>query len=708
MTAVRARFTWHPADAGVPDVTVLADPVGDDELETSEPRPEGPVAPAAVLAAVAEGVFVLDDGGRVTYANPAGGLLLGYLPDELVGHALHPLVHPHHAVASPAGCPLGHGGPPAEPWAIDADTFVRRDGTTIAASYVVQTAVDGRAVVTVRDTTSRAFAEQAVHEARQQFRTAFANAPIAMAIVTVDGFVTRVNPAFTRTFGYRESEIVGRELTVLAPLSSRDEIRAELRAVVHGPPHVDALPAERDVALVHVSGEPRLVRSHLSVVRDALGEPRHVVAQLVDVSDERGPADGSSPDRPLHDPLTGLPGRELILDRLEQALRGVARSGGSVAVLFCDLDRFKEVNDTLGHAAGDRVLALVGERLRGVLREEDTAGRIGGDELIVVCTGLTAEVDAPRIADRIGAALREPVDIDGLEVEVTCSIGIALARPGDAPGDLLRAADAAMYRAKERGGDRWDAYDDRLRALSLRRQTVAHELSAALERDELDVHVQPIVRLADGVVVAEEGLLRWRHPRRGLLAPADFLDVAEDAGLIGAIGERVLLRVAERSAARAGPLVHANVSLRQLGRTALRTTVQRVLDAVALDPSRLVLEVPSDGLAGARPGTLEELDAVRALGVRLVVDDLGAGFVSPRLLRRFGVGMVKLDQSVVIDLGRDPDAESIAAAVVGLARGVGAVVAAEGVETADQAAMLRRLGVGYGQGLLLGGPMPMA
>ena len=402
----------------------------------------------------------------------------------------------------------------------------------------------------------------------------------------------------------------------------------------------------------------------------------------------------------LHDSLTGLPNRALFLDRLTHALR---RRGdaGRVGVLFCDLDRFKTVNDSLGHAAGDELLVEVAQRLGGCLRGADTAARLGGDEFAILIEDIRNPREATAVADRVIEALRAPFELHGREVLVTASLGVVC---GSGAGEeLLRNADVAMYRAKAAGKGRWALFEPSMRAEVLERIELEADLQKAVERDELEVHYQPLVRLEDGSLEAFEALVRWRHPTRGLVMPLHFIPMAEETGLIVEIGAHVL-EVACRQAAEWGVSVSVNLSGRQLERPELVDTVAGVLARTGLPAERLWLEITETVLMHDTEATIERLEALRALGLLLAVDDFGTGYSSLRYLRRFPIDLLKMAKPFVDGLASREGA-ALARTIIELGASLGLRTVAEGIEGAPELAQLQRLGCELGQGYLFARPL---
>jgi diguanylate cyclase (GGDEF)-like protein len=438
-----------------------------------------------------------------------------------------------------------------------------------------------------------------------------------------------------------------------------------------------------------------------------------LLVRSVSYAIERKRAEAQLAHQALHDQLTGLPNRALFLDRLGQALARLGRRDTACAVLFCDLDRFKVINDSLGHAAGDRLLVDVATRLFGVLRTGDSAARFGGDEFVVLCEEIDGEQQAIRIAERLSAALSAPFLLDGEEVFVRTSIGIALAVDQTARADaLIRDADAAMYRAKERGGGVYEVFDDAMRERAVERQHVEHALHRAIDRHELEVHYQPQVRMATGALYGVEALVRWRHPERGLLGPAEFIATAEETGIIHQLGLHVLEVACAQSAtwqARRPEVpvrMSVNLSARQLQHPELVATVADVLERTRADPGLLCLEVTETTVMEDLGAMGKVLDGLKELGITLAVDDFGTGYSSLRALQRLPFDIVKIDRSFVTGMHRSEQESAIVAAVISLSHALGKRTVAEGVEVVEQVERLRGLGCDVGQGYHYARPKP--
>jgi diguanylate cyclase (GGDEF)-like protein/PAS domain S-box-containing protein len=410
----------------------------------------------------------------------------------------------------------------------------------------------------------------------------------------------------------------------------------------------------------------------------------------------------------LHDPLTGLLNRAALFDRLAHALARAAREDRPLGVLFLDLDGFKGVNDALGHAIGDRVLAVAAQRLDAAVRRSDTVARLGGDEFVVLAEDTGEEV-VGALVERVRAALAEPMPAGDGAVTLGASIGVVLARGGHA-ADVLREADVAMYRAKSQGRNRAVWFDAALRGEVAERLGLASELRGARDRDELRVFFQPLVSVADEAVVGCEALVRWEHPERGLLGPDRFLPIAEADGDIVEIGTWVLeqaCRQQRRWRRDAQDLsVSVNVSARELADASYADRVARVLHATGVDPVAVVLEVTETALLRDLDGAARTLTALKHVGVRIALDDFGRGYSSLEHVKALPVDVLKVDRAFVAGIDEDDEDRAIVAAVHALGREAGLTVIAEGVETMSQLACLRELGCPLAQGWWFGRPAP--
>jgi len=456
---------------------------------------------------------------------------------------------------------------------------------------------------------------------------------------------------------------------------------------------------------------PMLVQ--LLAHRDAPGGQIEFFSAVArDISD-RKLLEASLEQQATHDPLTGLPNRALLFERIGRALDGMRGLGArhSVALLFVDLDHFKNINDTLGHELGDRILAAVADRILAVVRPGDTVARFGGDEFVVLCERLDHPEDAVVIAHRVEAALHQPLRIDDREVQLGVSIGISFADENDTdPSAVLRDADIAMYRAKSSGRGRWVVFDDTLRAQARDRQRTETALRAARHGDGLELRYQPVVELATQRLVGVEALLRWRQGDE-VMAPVDFVPIAEETGLIVPIGEWVLRTATaqvsawQRLAGWESLRLSVNVSARQLDHQGFAPMVASVADGTGMARNTLWLEITESLLLADVDEARERLDRLRSLGVRLALDDFGTGYSSLTYLRRFPFDTVKLDRSFVAGLDAEAGDTAIITSVVELTAALGKECVAEGIEREEQLVSLRRLGCALGQGYLFSQPL---
>jgi diguanylate cyclase (GGDEF)-like protein len=412
-----------------------------------------------------------------------------------------------------------------------------------------------------------------------------------------------------------------------------------------------------------------------------------------------------------HDPLTGLPNRALLLQRIQHAAQRGRRSRTHAAVLFVDVDRFKRVNDTYGHQVGDELLVAIGQRLSALVRPGDTLARFSGDEFVFLCEDMENAADGEVLAARIDAAFGEPFVLSGLDLALTASVGLAFAGAGEEVSTLLVAnADIAMYQAKRRGGARHQVIDLREASETVSRNSLESGLRAAFADHDLSVAYQPIVHVADGVIGGVEALLRWENSKRGTVGALAMVEAAEESGLIGRIGEWVLEQACRDHELWAAaypdlPLdLAVNVSARQLS-SAFVATVSNVLSRTGTDPGALILEVTENILINDSDVTIATLTALKKLGVRLALDDFGTGFSSLSYLRRLPIDIVKIDQAFIADV-RPPFNATITAAVTNLAHVLGLAVTAEGVETGDQRDAVQAIGCEFAQGYFYARPMP--
>jgi diguanylate cyclase (GGDEF)-like protein/PAS domain S-box-containing protein len=555
------------------------------------------------------------------------------------------------------------------------------------------------------DITERKLAEEAVRRAEARFRTLVEQLPLTVYVDRVDEESSRLyfSPQVEALLGYSPEEWAERRCRfsdVLHP-DDRDRVRAAQAATyaTGEPLNVEYRLVARDGRVVWVHDEGR-------ILADPDGGNPVLQGYLLDVTDRRD-AEEQLRHQAFHDALTGLPNRALFTDRVQHALAVRRERGGEIAALFVDLDDFKAVNDRFGHQAGDAVLHAVGRRLRESVSESHTVARIGGDEfaVLVETAGLTAAVDA---AESLLAQFHAPFELDHSEVFVTASVGIAIG--GDSE-KLLRSANVAMYDAKQSGGAQYVVYAPRLDEGAAGRMELVADLRRARVEDEFTLHFQPTVELATGRVVGVEALVRWQHPTRGLLSPAEFVVLAEETGRIVDIGRWVLSEACRRVAGWRrldgceDLRVSVNVSPRQVWRPGLVQDVEAALASSGLDPSTLTLEVTESVIAGTQELLVAVLHDVTALGVDLALDDFGTGYSSLSLLQDLPVRSIKIDRSFVGAIGTGSERIAFVQAIVDLAQALGLEVVGEGIETAMQVNALRRVGCRVGQGFYFSEPL---
>lgn len=457
----------------------------------------------------------------------------------------------------------------------------------------------------------------------------------------------------------------------------------------------------------HVVGQERrwLDVSLATMKSDAEDDTRHLTLQLVDVT-ARKVAEAALTEMAMHDSLTGLPNRTLLLDRLSLALAAASRHGHRVGVLFLDLDDFKTINDALGHHVGDVVLQEIARRLSEAVRPGDTVSRMGGDEFIVLCPDLPDIAAAQIVADRILSALTEPVLVGDRSWSVEVSVGIALAEHGDSADTVLREADSAMYAAKRKGKGRAEVFQQEMHVRAARQANLAPRLRQALADGEFRLHFQPIVDLESSMVVGAEALIRWAHPTRGLLPPGEWLDVVEKSDLVVAMGRWVLQEACrigamwQETLGDRAPIIHANVSARHLNNVSFFGDVRQALHDSGCSPQWLVLEVTETHLLTVSHSLRRDLERLRTIGVKLAADDYGTGYSALSQIVELDVDVIKIDKSFVMAMDSSRRAHAVVQAVVGLSKALGLEVVAEGVERPEHAAELLRMGCLSGQGYL--------
>ncbi|HUR27995.1 MAG TPA: EAL domain-containing protein [Planctomycetota bacterium] len=639
-----------------------------------------------------DGVLMIGFDGRVRHVNPAAERLFARAAGELVGARI--------------GRPVC--GP--EPTILD----LCRDGErTVVELYVVDTVWQNEGVLlaALRNVTSHALAETALRVSEERYALAARAANDGLWDWDLSADRIYYSPRWKSMLGFEEQEIASRPGEWFERVHPEDieRVRAAMAA------HLDGTSAhfESEYRMQHKNGSWRWILCRGLAVRDEQARATRMAGSQSDVT-HRKLAEEQLAHRAFYDQLTNLPNRALFIDRLRQALRRASRRKDYLfAVLFLDVDRFKMVNDSLGHMAGDRLLVMIARRLELSLRPGDTVARLGGDEFTVLLDDIRDVSDATRVADRIQRELDMPFNVGGQELFTTASIGIALSATGyERPEDILRDSDTAMYKAKSQGKARHAMFDTGMHERAVVLLQLEADLRRAIERSELRVHYQPIVSLASGRIAGVEALARWQHPGRGLVSPAEFIPMAEETGLILPIGRWVLTEACRQMVlwrdafGAVQPLeVAVNLSGRQLALPDLVGQIAEVLRETGLEPARLRLEI-TESVVMEHPEVVSRmLGELRELGVKLSIDDFGTGYSSLAYLQRFPADTLKIDRSFVSGVGSKGENSEIARTIVTIGHNLGMRVVAEGVETAEQLAHLRELSCEGAQGYFISKPL---
>ena len=580
---------------------------------------------------------------------------------------------------------------------------------TLVSTTVADIYGEPCAISLIKDMRALRRAQAQLRESEARFRGAFEHAPIGMMLVRPeDDRIIQVNRILCDLLAYPASELVDATAESLLPPEDRPAYAHFRDALLEGHGKdllVEARYQRRD-------GSVLWTNRHMVVQRDPDGVPILTIVQIADITEMKESREQME-KLAFYDTLTDLANRRLFNDRLEQAVKHAVRTNEPAALMYLDLDNFKRVNDTLGHDVGDELLREVAERVRACVRDEDTVGRPGGDEFTILLGHVRSARAAGRVARKILTSLEPSIRVGSHELRVTASIGITLT-PDDGrdPQTLMKNADLAMYRAKERGRDTYEFFSDDMNTRALERLTMEKELRIALRDDQLALYFQPKVRLDTGRMVGLEALVRWHHPERGVLAPDAFIQIAEESGLVVALGEWSLREACRQLSSLhqlGGDPVHVavNLSARQFADPSLPQLVDQALTESALLPHWLTLEITETLLMDDIEKAMLTLDALHELGVALAIDNFGSGFSSLNHLMRLPIDQVKVDHSFVSDIPRNVDAMAITTAVIAMAHRLDLSVVAEGVETREQLDFLREHGCDFGQGYLFGPPLPL-
>ena len=662
-----------------------------------------------LLDTMTEGLFALDRAMKVTMYNAAFGRMLGYTDsDEIIGHELHQRIHHSHPNGTPYhrdDCRIYRAARDGASVYVDDEIFFRRDGSNFPVEYRVRPVWQDGALYgtmcTFCDISERKQAEQALKESEQRFRSLFAYHMDAILASRLDGSFTESNLMMQELTGYSETELRELKIGNLAPDDEADIPLARFALAVAGKPQkFQSSVRRKDGRLLQVEA------THIPIIIDA-----GVIGIFVVIRDITAAIDYERHIRYLasHDALTGLPNRSLLDDRLRHAI--FQRGKRQVGVLFLDLNRFKMINDSLGHDKGDLLLKIVADRMKIALRQGDTIARLGGDEFVVVLEEIESIEQIASISQKLLAEVEQLINLEGHEVSISTSIGIAVYPKDGADADtLLKHADLAMYQAKNAGSGTFRFFSPEMNIKTLERLLTETGLRRVIDRNELVVHYQPRINVVTGLTVGVEALVRWVHPERGIIAPNDFIPLAEEIGIIGAIGEWVLLAACRQNRAwqDAGlpqTKISINLSAYQLLSPVFADTLQRIVGESGLDVKWLELEITETSLMQNIDASLETLTRIQSMGISMSIDDFGTGYSSLSYLKKLPVDTLKIDQSFIRDLLDHPDDAVIVTATIGLAHSMGLHVVAEGVATVEQARFLLEKDCTTMQGYLFSQPL---
>ncbi|MES9899998.1 MAG: EAL domain-containing protein [Sedimenticola sp.] len=648
-------------------------------------------------------VVITDTSGNIEYVNPKFEETTGYTAKEALGQ-------------NPRLLKSGDKSPEEykEMWETITAGKVwrgqfhnkRKDGIIYWEAASISPVRDTNGTIThyiavKEDITARKRAEDQL----RMNATVFETTTEAIMVTDADNHIKTVNPSFTRITGYELEEVIGRDPRILG--SGRHD-EAFYKTMWHslrvkGYWNGELWNRKKDGSIY-----PEWLS--LAAIHDDKGDIQEYIAVFSDIT-RRKQDEEQIRHQANYDALTGLPNRSLLVDRLANSLKSAHRENWRVALLFVDLDRFKSINDSLGHVAGDKLLQLVAERLLDCVREADTVSRFGGDEFVLILEDIRQASDAAEIAKKILTTLERPFDLNGRDAFIGASIGVTLYPDDSSDADtMLRNADMAMYRAKDAGRNTYQFFTLAMNERVQQQIKLEHDMRLALERDELLLHYQPIVRIADLRVIGVEALLRWPHPEQGYISPNQFIPLAEESGLIAPIGRWVLETACCQAAAwQQNGLdlkVNVNLSSRQLILGLEVDEIKQILDEAGLNPSELNLEITESLMMEGTDSTLEWLEEVRALGVELSIDDFGTGYSSLSYLKRFPMNTLKIDREFVRGLPNNYEDASLVQAIIAMAKSLNLKVVAEGVETEEQLKFIREKGCELVQGFLFSKPLP--
>lgn len=673
-----------------------------------------------ILNSAGEGIYGLDRAGLITFINPVAAKMLGWEAEELIGRQVAGFVHSSQPESNPywTSCPIDIEAKRGIIHHVGEEVFWRKDGTSFLVEYISTPILENDelvgTVVTFQDISMRRQAEAALRESEERYTIAVLGAKDGLWDWNLRTNQVYFSPRWKSMLGWEDSDISNS----LDEWFNRIHVEDLTTVKDHLLAHLDGRSPdfESEYRMLHRDGAYRWMLCRGLVVHDSNGKPSRIAGSLADITSRKQTENQLLHDA-LHDTLTDLPNRTLFMDRLGRAIERSKRNENYLfAVLFLDLDRFKIVNDSLGHVVGNQLLITLAQRLQSCIRTEDTVARLGGDEFVILLEGIEYTSDATRVAERIQAELLHPFDLSGHEMFVTASIGIALSSTGyEQPEDILRDADAAMYRAKALGKSRYEMFDISMHAQAVALLQLETDLRHAIERQEFEIHYQPIIALKSNRLSGFEALVRWRHPQRGLVAPGEFIPAAEETGLINPIGWWVLEEACRQMvhwqqvfSANPPLLMSVNLSGKQLAQPNVIERVQQILQKTGVNPNSLKLEITESSIMENAEATIAMLQQLKALGIQLSIDDFGTGYSSLSYLYRFPVDTLKIDRSFVNKMDTELEKLELVRTIATLAWNLGMNVVAEGVENQNQLSHLKSLGCEYAQGYLFSRPVDRA
>lgn len=662
-----------------------------------------------LLDSAGEGIYGIDENGIVTFANPKALDILGYPSDEFIGQNAHTLIHHTHDDGrhyEDRDCPIYNAFRMGYPAHIEGELFWRKDGSSLITEYSAYPIYnEGKvlgSVVTFSDITLRKETESSLELAKSIIE----NAHEAIMVTDLKGVIEQVNDAYVKITGFSREEAIG--ATPRIQQSGRHDLMfyAKMWKEIHSNGHWEGEIWDR-----RKSGEIFPKWLSINTVNDNHGNPSKYVGIFSDITTLKE-TEKELEHLAYYDALTQLPNRVLFRDRLKQGISAARRDGHQLATLLIDLDRFKYVNDTLGHDAGDQLLEIVAQRLQSFVRESDTVARLGGDEFAILLPELNDPEEASIIARKIIGNLDEPIEVKGKKVNIGASIGISTYPEDGADCDVLvKHADLALYKAKDSGRGCYHYFSEELQSAIFDHIAMEDEMREGIDSEQFILHYQPKIDLASGKMTGMEALVRWNHPDKGFVRPDHFIPFAEETGLIIPLGLWILKtacrQMAEFNVDLDVPLkVAINLSASQFNQRGLVYTIQEIMEHYDIKPENIELEITESSVMGDVDAAIATMKKFRDIGLHLAIDDFGTGYSSLSYLKRFPINTLKIDQSFVRDLTIDSDDAAIVKAIISMAKSLQLNVVAEGVETQEQLIFLKANDCENVQGYLFSKPLP--